>query len=72
MEELSKNVFNISILKARPNLLGENKEETILYETDMNTFFYVEPKMYQSENIYLMDSRIELEDNIFDLLKFDE
>ena len=71
-EELHRRVFNLSILKARPNLLAENKEETILYETDMSTFFYVEPRMYQTENIYLMESTITLEDNIWDLLKFDE
>ena len=71
-EELHRRVFNLSILKARPNLLAENKEETILYETDMSTFFYIEPRMYQTENIYLMESTITLEDNIWDLLKFDE
>ena len=72
VEKLHKNTINLAILKARPNLLGEEKDQTILYETDMSTFFYVEPRLYQTENIYLMESTISLEDQIWDLIEYEE
>lgn len=40
-EQISDETFNIAMLKARPNLLGEDKNETILYETSTSTFFYI-------------------------------
>ena len=71
-KELSNETFNIALLKAIPNLLGEDKQETILYETSKSMFFYTEPKLHQMTNIYLMESSISLEDNIWDLIKSDE
>ena len=38
----------------------------------MNTYFYLEPNLQKIENIYFMESSINLEDNIWDFLKVDE
>ena len=70
-EARNKNV-NFRMLKAYPSILGDNKDETTLYAVDKSTYFVVEPRLEKVENFYFMESRINLEDNIWDILKLDE
>ena len=70
-EARNKNI-NFRMLKAYPSILGDNKDETTLYVVDKSTYFVVEPRLEKVENFYFMESRINLEDNIWDILKLDE
>ena len=58
------------MLRAIPNILGDNKEQPILYKTDVNSYFSIEPRWDKIENVYLMESMINLEDNIWDFLQW--
>ena len=60
------------MLKAYPNILSENVEETVIYKMDLLNYLVIEPQMYKSENIYFMESSMELEDNIWDFLEISE
>ena len=71
-EEARNKVINFRMLKAYPSILGDDKDETTLYTVDKNTYFIIEPRLEKIENFYFMESKINLEDNIWDILKLDE
>ena len=58
--------------KSYPNLLSENKMEPILFEQDMNTYFYLDKHVQQISNIFFMNSTITLEDSVVDFFDVEE
>ena len=64
--------MNLNFLKAFPDLFSADKDEPITYRPDMNTYYTIEPLLQKEENIYFMESSIDLEDNIWDIFKLDK
>ena len=71
-EELYGATINFAISTSHPNILSENKMEPILYGQSIDTFFYLEPDIEKVENIFFMESSINLEDNKWDLFDVEE
>ena len=71
-EEVTNSKFNMAFLKPQPNIAGDNPDEMIMYLTDVSHFYYLDPTHVQTNNIFLMESTVRLNDNIWDIFEFSE
>ena len=71
-EEVTNSKFNMAFLKPQPNIAGDNPDEMIMYLTDASHFYYLDPTHVQTNNIFLMESTVRLNDNIWDIFEFSE
>ena len=62
--ELAKKSFNFAFLSPQPVIDNDDREQLVQYRADISHFFYYDPTIIQTKNIFFMQSKIIQKDNI--------